>query len=371
MPSGRGSGFSVVPVADTEELPSPLLYEGVVGQGPVVEQLRRAARHPVHAYLFSGPPGTGKRRAALGLAASLLCPNGGDGTCAVCRQVLAGSHIDVVVVERSGAYIRVDEAREIGRVAALTPVAGARKVLVLTDFHLVEEAAPALLKTIEEPPPSAVFIVLADHVPPELVTIASRCVRFEFRALDDATLRAALEAEGVAPAVAEEAARAAGGRLDRARLLAADPEVAARRAAWEAVPGRLDGTGATVSIVVDELLGMVQRAGADALAARHAEEVAAAQERAALTGERVTARRELEARQRREQRRVRVDELRWGLSTLAAAYRDRAARGSKPRDVAAAVAAVEAVQEAAEALIRNPNEALLLQALLLRAQAGG
>jgi DNA polymerase-3 subunit delta' len=357
-------------VADPGELPSPLLYEGVVGQGVVVDQLRHAARHPVHAYLFSGPPGTGKRRAALGLAASLLCPNGGDGTCAVCRQVLAESHIDVVVVERSGAYIRVDEAREIGRIAALTPVAGPRKVLILTDFHLVEQAAPALLKTIEEPPASAVFIVLADHVPPELVTIASRCVRFEFRALDEGTLRSALEGEGVAPSTAAEAAHAAGGRLDRARLLAADPEVAARRAAWEAVPRRLDGTGATVSLVVDELLGMVQRAGADALTARHAEEVAAAQERATLTGERVTARRELEARHRREQRRVRVDELRWGLSTLAAAYRDRAATAAHPRDIAAAVGALEAVQEAAEALIRNPNEALLLQALLLRAQAG-
>lgn len=358
-------------MADEDDLPSPRLYAGVVGQGPVVEQLRRAARHPVHAYMFSGPPGTGKRRAALGLAASLLCPNGGDGTCEVCRQVLAEAHIDVVIVERSGAYIRVDEAREIGRVAALTPVASARKVLILTDFHLVEEAAPALLKTIEEPPASAVFIVLADHVPPELVTIASRCVRFEFRALDEATLRSALEAEGVAAPVAAEAARAAGGRLDRARLLAADPEVAARRAAWEAVPARLDGTGATVSVLVDELMAMVQRAGGDALAARHAEEVAAAQARAALTGERVTARRELEARHRREQRRVRTDELRWGLATLAAAYRDRAARAPHPRDTASAVAAVDAVQGAAEALIRNPNEALLLQALLLRTQSGG
>jgi DNA polymerase-3 subunit delta' len=353
-----------------DDLPSPRLYRGVVGQGPVVEQLRRAARQPVHAYLFSGPPGTGKRAAALGLAASLLCPNGGDGTCSVCRQVLAEAHIDVVVVERSGAYIRVDEAREISRIAALTPVAGDRKVLILTDFHLVEEAAPALLKTIEEPPASAVFIVLADHVPPELVTIASRCVRVEFRSLDEATIRAALEGDGVATEVAAEAARAAGGRMDRARLLAADPEVAARRTAWEAVPARLDGTGATVSLLVDELMAMVQRAGSDGLAARQAAEVAAAQERAALTGERVTARRELEARHRREQRRVRMDELRWGLATLAGAYRDRAARAAHPRDTAAAVAAVDAVQAAAEVLIRNPNESLLLQALLLKAQAG-
>jgi len=355
-------------VVDVAELPSPILYQGVVGQERVVEQLRRAALHPVHAWLFTGPAGTGKRRAALALAASLLCPNGGDGTCRVCTQVLAETHIDVIVVERSGAYIRVDEAREIGRIAALSPVDGPRKVLILTDFHLVEDAAPALLKTLEEPPQSAVFIVLADHVPPELVTIASRCVRFEFRALDEADIRTALVAEGVGVDAAAEAAKASGGRLDRARLLAADPEVAARRGAWEAVPGRLDGKGATVSLVADELLAMVQRAGAEPLAARHAAELTAMQERAALTGERLTARKEVEARHRREQRRVRTDELRWGLTTLAGAYRDRAARARQPWEISAAVAAVAAIQDAGEALIRNPNETLLLQALLLRIQ---
>jgi len=344
------------------------LYEGVVGQERVVEQLRRAASHPVHAYLFTGPPGTGKRRAALGMAASLLCPNGGDGTCRVCRQVLAGTHIDVIVVERSGAYIRVEEAREIGRIASLTPVDGTRKVLILTDFHLVEDAAPALLKTIEEPPESAVFIVLADHVPPELVTIASRCVRFEFGALGEDDLRRALEASGVPSDAAADAAHAAGGRLDRAVLLAADPEVAARQAAWESVPTRLDGRGMTVSVVADELLGMVQRAGSASLTASQAAEVAALQERAALTGERVTARKDLEARHRREQRRLRTDELRWGLATLAGAYRDRAARARQAWEMSSAVSAVAAIQDATEALIRNPNESLLLQALLLRIQ---
>jgi DNA polymerase-3 subunit delta' len=87
------------------------LYAAVVGQDRAVEQLRAAARSPVHAYLLVGPAGTGKRAAARAFAAELLCPNGGDGTCDVCRRVLAGVHPDVVVVEREGAAMSVGHAR--------------------------------------------------------------------------------------------------------------------------------------------------------------------------------------------------------------------------------------------------------------------
>jgi len=355
---------------DAATLASPLLYAGVHGQQRVVETLRRSAAEPVHAYLFSGPPGTGKRQAALGFAASLLCPHGGDGTCRSCRQALAGSHVDLLVVERAGAYIRKPEATEIIKMAARSPTEGRRKVLVLVDFHLVQDVAPMLLKTIEEPPASAVFIILAAQVPTELVTIASRCVRMEFLPLAEATVRAALEAEGVSPQAAIEAARSAGGRLDRARLLAVDPEAGARRLAWEQVPARLDGTGATVATMVIELLGLVQRAGADALGAQQAAELAALEERARLTGERLGggARKEMDDRHKREQRRLRTDELRCGLATLAGAYRDRAISATSSSGVSAALDAAAAVHAAGEALIRNPNETLLLQALLLRLQ---
>ena len=342
------------------------LYDQVVGQPLVVDQLRRAAVQPVHAYLFVGPPGTGKREAALAFAAHLLCPNGGDGTCASCRRVLDTNHVDVVVVERAGPFITVEQAHEITRMSARSPTEGRRKVLILVDFHLAERAVPALLKTIEEPPASAVFIVLADHVPPELITIASRCVRFDFPPLNEDAIAAALIAEGVDAAVAEEVARGAGGRMDRARLLATDPEVAARREAWSSVPARLDGTGATAAILAADLLDMTQRAGTGGLEAQHAAERAAHEERQALTGER--GRKDLDDRQKREQRRLRTDELRAGLAVLSAAYRDRAVAAASPRAAAAAIAAADAVHAAAASLIRNPNEALLLQALLLRLQ---
>ena len=163
------------------------LYRHLVGQEQAVASLRAAARRPVHAYLFVGPPGAGKAAAASSFAAFLLCPatfavppGPPDGTCETCRRVLGGVHPDVVHVERVGASIDIGTARQVIRAAVTSPVEGDRKVLILHDFHLVSHTGPALLKTIEEPPPTTIFVILAEYLPPELVTIASRCVRVDF-----------------------------------------------------------------------------------------------------------------------------------------------------------------------------------------------
>ena len=345
------------------EDPSPGVFGAVVGQHRAVAQLRAAARAPVHAYLLVGPPGSGKRAAAISFAAALLCPTGGCGSCEVCRRVLAGNHPDLVVVERAGPFISVGQAREIQRLALRTPNEGSRKVLVLTDFHLVRDAAPTLLKVLEEPPASTVFVILAEHLPPELVTIASRCVRVALSPLTPATIAEALVASGVDQAVAAQVAEAAGGRLDRARLLAADSGYGARREAWREVPHRLDGTGAAAAVLAGELVALLD-AAAGALEARHGEERAALQARAESTGERGAGRTELAERQRREVRRVRTDELRFGLATLQAAYREQLV--VSPADTRPCLDAIAAVQSAAEGLAHNPNEVLLLQALLVR-----
>ncbi|MEO7837191.1 MAG: hypothetical protein ABIS21_06070, partial [Acidimicrobiales bacterium] len=286
----------------------------------------------------------------------------GCGHCEACRRAVAGAHPDVRFFERTGAFLRVEEIRPILEAASLSPAEAPRKVLVLVDFHLVAEQYPRLLKAIEEPPPTTVFVVLAEHVPPELSTIASRCVRIDFPPVPQDVVRDALVAEGVEGSVAEEVAGASGGRMDRARLLASDPSFVARRQAWRAIPGRLDGTGATAAVAVEELLAGLDTM-VEPLSARQAAEVAAHVEQARIYGSRPGELKEIETRHRREERRLRTDELRFGLAALAGAYRDRLPSDRHP---AGSLAALDAVAASNEALARSPNVVLLLQGLLVR-----
>ncbi|HTH06452.1 MAG TPA: hypothetical protein VL916_11310 [Ilumatobacteraceae bacterium] len=339
------------------------VWDGVVGQPRAVEQLQRAAEAPVHAYLFVGPPGSTKDEAARAFAALLLTgfddPDARDA-----RLALAGEHPDVREVERTGARISAEQVADIIRAASLAPVEGSRKVMVLHEFHLLDaNGAARLLKTIEEPPQSTVFIVLADQVPPEFVTIASRCVKIEFGSIDPAVVEHTLVAEGVAPGAAALAAASAAGDLTRARVLANDPALVERRQAFASVASRLDGTGATVVALCTELNGLIDGA-ATPLAERQANEVVVLEERVSALGERGSGRKQLEERHRRELRRHRTDELRSGLAVMAGSYRDALVAGTAPRPDAAAQA-VHRVHEALEALERNPNETLLLQSLLL------
>lgn len=345
-------------------------WVGIVGQDTAVAQLRAAAVAPVHAYLLVGPRGAGKRSLAAAFAAELLSAGRPDPDRHV-ELALAEAHPDLTVVTRTGASIDAEQVREIVRLASRAPVEGDRKVLVLDEFHLVAtNVVPILLKTIEEPPPSTVIVVLAEEVPPSLVTIASRCVRIDVGPLPHTAIVEALMADGVERARAEEAASAAAGDLRRARVLATDAGLEARRQAWAAVPDRLDGSGATVAATVSELLAMIDES-LEPLRVVHAAETARLEERVARLGERGAGRRELTERQRREERRHRTDELRFGLLTLARRFRDELTCATRPGP---AIEAIQAVEATAESLSRNPNVALALQALfgrLDRLGAGG
>jgi DNA polymerase III subunit delta' len=340
-------------------------WREVVGQPTAIRQLAAAARSPVHAYLLVGPTGAGKRALARAFAATVLSSGATPGSDEWHRHVrlaLAEQHPDLRVVEPEGNTFRKGDAERVVRHATLAPIEGEHKVIVASGCEAMEdEAAGYLLKIIEEPPASTIFVLLATEVVPELVTIASRCVRVEVFALATEVVVEALVASGVSASVAETAAAAAGGDLDRARTLATDDRLALRHQAWRDVPRRLDGTGHRAAELVAELQSMIGEA-LGPLQARQAEEAAALDEQIERFGLRGAGKRDLEARHKREVRRFRTAELRFGLATLAAAYRDAlVAAGSPRRDLVDATVRIDA---AAVALQRYPNETLLLQALV-------
>jgi DNA polymerase-3 subunit delta' len=341
-------------------------WAGVVGQERAVAALQAASRSPVHAYLLIGPRGSGKRDLARAFAASLLASTAPADPDRAARLALAGRHPDLHEFERAGPYITVEQADAIIREASRSGVESNRKVLVLVDFHLVQPAVEArLLKTIEEPPADTVFIVLAETVSVSLEPIASRCVRIEVDPLSPAVVRAALMEEGIDDEVASSVSAAVGGDLARARLLATDPRFSLRQQAWANVPHELDDTGATVARLVAELRSMIEDAAAP-LEARQQVEKTELEERIERYGERGSGKRELDDRHRRELRRHRTDELRFGLATLAGRYRDTLSSDPPALDPRSAVEAIALIDDAHLSLERNPNETLLLQALLLQ-----
>ncbi|MBT8240266.1 MAG: hypothetical protein KJN63_03475 [Acidimicrobiia bacterium] len=341
-------------------IPDP--YSRVVGQDEAVARLQAAARQPVHAYLLVGQPGAGSAAAALGFAAELLSEGlEGEAAARAVELALAESHPDLVRVEAEGAALRVPEAEFIITAASTSPVEHSRKVLLIHRIDVIEEKAVGkLLKIIEEPPASTVFIALAGELTPELTTIASRCVTVEFGPLSVVVIEKQLLDEGVKSDRAGLASSAAGGDLDRARLLATDPAIANRAELWRTLPDRLDGTGHAAYDFTRQIRAAMDEA-AEPLARHHAEEVAELDRRAEELGERGLGRARVVASHKRELRKLRTDELRFGLATLSRVYRDRLLVGSDPH----AVRAIERTQFAADELIRNPNEALFLQSLLL------
>jgi DNA polymerase-3 subunit delta' len=263
------------------------------------------AEGPAHAYLLHGPAGVGKTAAARSFAGALLGDN---------RRVKAGTHPDLFLLEAVGEMIRIDEIRALHRDLHMRPYEADHRVYVIADAHLLnEDAADALLKDLEEPPPYAVIVLVADELGPLPPTIRSRCQLVPFRRLPEQAVRTFLleRAPGLSETEARALARVAGGRLDRAaRLL--DPETRARREELLRVarspyaePELDPADAAAVVLESADLAG------------------AAAKERAEgeLEGRELTAR-EAEQRLRRVQRGAEREELLASLEELATWYRD-------------------------------------------------
>jgi DNA polymerase-3 subunit delta' len=344
------------------------LWADVVGQPRAVDDLKAAVPAPSHAYLFVGPAGSGRMAAARAFAAALFSGDAeGEDAERHARLALEGKHPDLIVFEPEGARLSVDMKRADNDLVPIlqevnrAPVEADHKLVVLGQFHTMEQFAGAFLKTIEEPPPRTIIAIVADEIPPDLVTVASRCVRIEFGPVPPDALVERLRAEGVSADTAQEAAEAAGGDLTRARLLATDPELADRRDAWRRVPDRLDGTGSGVVGLVADLRSRIDAAQAP-LDAQHAVEREDLDEQIERYGLRKGLAGDLVTRQKRQVRTLRRQEIRFGLATLAGRYRDALADSPDPAPIVAGLAGIQA---AAEDLVRNPGEELLLLGLFL------
>lgn len=344
------------------------LFDVVVGQADAVARLRAAAGSPSHAYLFVGPRGSGKLAAAWAFAGEVLAQraDGADEAERFRRLATERKLADVEVVEPQGKDFRLEEAAIVREAAHRSPTEGSHYFVFGDQFHTAANPRPPsalslLLKTIEEPPPTAVIVLLSETALSEFPTIASRCIKIDFGPVPAAVIESQLLADGIAPREAALAAAAANGNLTRARLLATDPAVAHRRRAWSDAPARLDGTGSAVGALVAELRALIDGAS-ESLGARQQserDELEALAEAAHVTkGQREA----MSDRHKREARLLRNDELRFGLATLAWRYRDGVE--STP-DPTARFAAINRLARFVETMERNPNEALQLQALFL------
>ncbi len=351
------------------------VFSSLIGQDQAVAAMRHHVRHPVHAYLVSGPAGAGTRDAIDAFVAGLQCPEHGCGACDVCRRVLTGIEPDVYVAERAGVSWRVDELREAERVSRRRPLGEGYQVVIIPDVELTvtgpSPSAGALLKSLEEPPARTIFVLSAEELPAGLETILSRCVEVRLRGLVESDLVDILAREGAPLAAARLAAQAAGGNLQRARVLVADTALAQRIEIWRSVPDRLAGTPASALALVSILSASLDEAMAPLVALQEAD-AARRRDDAKEVGQRtLTTRRDLEAQFKREQRRFRLEDLRFGLSALARVYRDRLVETlddptTRARQRAqASLAAIERITEATRRLGRNVDETLLLADLLV------
>ena len=227
------------------------VWDHLVGQKVAAAALATAAGgHGMsHAWLFTGPPGSGRSNAAIAFAAALECEQAGCGECHACHTVLAGSHADVSVIRTQKLSIGVDEVRDLVRRAALAPVGRRWQVMVVEDAdRLTDQACNALLKAIEEPTDRTVWMLCAPTVEDVLPTIRSRCRLVTLTTPSTADVAAFLvRTDGVAEGLASYAARASQGHIGRARALARDEATRNRRHEVVTIPAKLTSLGACMN----------------------------------------------------------------------------------------------------------------------------
>ncbi|QAY64258.1 DNA polymerase III subunit delta' [Xylanimonas allomyrinae] len=379
------------------------VWDDVVGQPAAVEVLQRAVCDPrsmTHAWLLTGPPGSGRSVAARAFAAALQCPDGGCGACHQCTTTLAGTHPDLTVVATDQVTIRIDEVRSLIGTAARTPSAGRFRVIVVEDAdRMLERTTNVLLKAIEEPPPHTVWVLCAPSPQDVLPTIRSRARAVALRVPPpEAVAELLVRRDGADPAVALAAARAAQSHVGLARRLARDPEARRRRSAVLAVARRIRGVGDAV-LAAGELVDVAKAEATASTAERDGVERAALlRTLGAADGETLPPRlrsqvKQLEDDQKRRATRRQRDVLDRSMVDLLSLYRDvlvlqigadvELVNGADPADLAVvqALAAdstpeqtvrrMDAIGQARERLDGNVAPLLALEAMAVALRPQG
>ncbi|MFF3458646.1 DNA polymerase III subunit delta' [Streptomyces sp. NPDC002730] len=399
------------------------VWDDVVGQERVQAQLSAAARDAdtrvtaqahgapapdaskmTHAWLFTGPPGSGRSTAARAFAAALQCTSpdralGGEpgcGFCDGCHTTLVGTHADVEVIRTDLLSIGVKETRELVRRAQLSPAGGRWQVIILEDAdRLTEGAGNVLLKAVEEPASRTVWLLCAPSLEDVLPTIRSRCRHLTLRTPPVAAVADVLiRRDGIEPEVAVNAARATQGHIGRARRLATDERARARRATVLKLPLRVEDIGGCLKAAQE----LVDAAAEDAKQVAEEIDVKETEDLKAALGASAGGRmprgtagamKELEDKQKRRKTRSQRDSLDLALTDLTGFYRDvlalqmgsevalanhdvrdsldRIAHGSTPEGT---LRRIEAVVACRQALDRNVAPLLAVEAMAVALRAG-
>lgn len=309
------------------------VWADLVGQRAAVEVLRRAVlgdSHAMsHAWLITGPPGSGRSNAALAFAAALQCDQGGCGHCRTCRTALAGSHPDVTVISTEQLSIGVKEIRDFAQRSFMSPTLGRWQIVVVEDAdRITERGVNALLKSIEEPSPATVWLLCAPTPDDVLPTIRSRTRSLTLTTPAAADVaRLLVQRDGIAPHDAEVAARAAQGHIGRARHLARDETARSRRNEVLRIPGHLTGVGACLRaaetvVKAAEAEAVAQTADLEARERAELQQALGMGTKGARPRNTAAAMKELEEEQKLRVKRLQRDAIDRTLTELTTWYRD-------------------------------------------------